>query len=197
MAVHVLNNSGSVENLYVAHHDWLQGWLQRRLGNAADAADLAHDAFLRLIVTPKHFDGKNEERGYLRSMANGLCIDLWRRRSIEQAWLDALAAQPESTAPSAEHQAIVLEALHEIDTMLRSLPPKAAQAFMLAVAGDMTHKEVACEMGVSTRTVTTYVAQAMLHCLRLNVPRTLAELPPGGGYVRPPARPDTATPDAM
>ena len=38
--------------LYSDHHGWLLGWLRRRLGNAADAADLAHDAFLRLIVRP-------------------------------------------------------------------------------------------------------------------------------------------------
>ncbi|MBW7903101.1 MAG: sigma-70 family RNA polymerase sigma factor [Rhodocyclaceae bacterium] len=172
--------SPTIEHLYDDHHDWLQGWLRRRLGNAADAADLAHDAFLRLIEKPRRFDSAPEARVYLRTMANGLCVDLWRRRSIEQAWLDTLAARPEAVAPSAEHQVIVLEALQEIDTMLRSLPPKAARAFVLAVAGDMTHKEVAQELGVSTRTVTTYVAQAMLHCLRLEARQVVEELPCSG-----------------
>lgn len=155
------------ESLYCDHHRWLQSWLHRRLGSAADAADLAHDAFLRLIQIPRHFGSAPEARSYLRSMANGMCVDLWRRRSIEQAWLDTLAAQPEAVAPSAEHQAIVLEALREIDAMLRTLPPKVARAFVMAVAGDMTHKAVAQALNVSTRTVTTYVAQAMMHCLQL------------------------------
>ncbi|HEY0296267.1 MAG TPA: sigma-70 family RNA polymerase sigma factor [Bordetella sp.] len=167
------------ESLYGSHHGWLQGWLHRRLGNAADAADLAHDAFLRLMQTPRRFDSAPQARSYLRTMANGLCVDLWRRRSIEQAWLDALAAQSEAVAPSAEHQAIVLEALQEIDAMLHSLPPKAAQAFVLAVAGGMTHKEVARELGVSTRTVTTYITQAMLHCLHLEARQVVQELPYG------------------
>ncbi|WP_232625636.1 sigma-70 family RNA polymerase sigma factor [Achromobacter deleyi] len=155
------------ESLYCHHHGWLQSWLHRRLGSAADAADLAHDAFLRLIQVPRRFGSAPEARSYLRSMANGMCVDLWRRRNIEQAWLDTLAAQPEAVAPSAEHQAIVLEALREIDAMLRTLPPKVGRAFVMAVAGDMTHKEVARELNVSTRTITTYVAQAMLHCLQL------------------------------
>lgn len=173
-----------LEHLYSDHHDWLQKWLRRRLGNAADAADLAHDAFLRLLISPRYFSSAPEVRTYLRTMANGLCVDLWRRRSIEQAWLDALAARPEAMAPSPEHQAIVLEALLEIDTMLRSLPPKAACAFMLAVAGDMTHKEVAKELGVSTRTVTTYIAQCMLHCLHLEARQVVEELPCGGTGVQ-------------
>ncbi|MFT3815812.1 MAG: sigma-70 family RNA polymerase sigma factor [Acidovorax sp.] len=177
-----------IEHLYDHHHAWLQGWLRRRLGNAADAADLAHDAFVLLIARPRRFDSAPEARGYLRSMANGLCVDLQRRRAIEQAWLDALAAQPEALAPSAEHQAMVLEALHEIDTMLRSLPPKATRAFMMAVAGDMTHKEVAAALGVTTRTVTTYIGQAMLHCLRLEA-RQVAQEPGQGAQAQAAATP--------
>lgn len=170
----------SVELLYLDHHHWLQGWLRRRLGNATDAADLAQDTFVRLIRSPQCFDSRPEARAYLRVVANGLCVDLWRRRSIEQAWLDTLAAQPEAVLPSAEHQAIVLEALYEIDTMLRSLPPKAAQAFVMAVACDMTYKEVAQALGVSVRMVAKYIARATLHCLHLEARSVLDDLPRGG-----------------
>lgn len=159
--------STPVELLYHDHHDWLHGWLRRRLGNAADAADLAHDAFLRLVISPKDFNTPPEARTYLRAMANGLCVDLWRRREIETAWLDVLAQQPEALAPSAEHQMVVLQALQEIDAMLRSLSSKAAQAFVLAIGCQMTDNEVAAELGVSGRMVRKYVAQAMLLCMEM------------------------------
>ena len=170
-----------ITTLYMDHHAWLQGWLGRRLGNAADAADLAHDAFLRLIARPCRFDSAPEARSYLRAMANGLCIDLWRRRSIEQAWLDTLAAQPEAVLPSAEHQAIVLETLYEIDTLLLSLPPRAAQAFVMAVACNMSYREVAAELGVSVRMVAKYVARATLHCLHHEIRQGVEALHLGGG----------------
>ena len=112
-------------------------------------------------------------------MANGMCVDLWRRRRIEQAWLDVLSAQPEAVAPSAEHQAIVLEALYEIDAMLRGLPPKLAQTFVMAVACEMTYQEIARELGVSVRTVAKYVAKATLCCLRIEARQTLEEMPHG------------------
>ncbi len=156
-----------MESLYCDHHDWLQSWLLRRLGNAADAADFAQDAFVRLIVTPKRFGSLPEARSYLRSMANGLCVDLWRRRQIEGAWLEALAAQPEAFSPSSEDQVIILQVLQEIDVMLRGLSVKAAQAFVLAVGCEMTDKEVAAELGVSTRMIRKYVAQAMLRCMEM------------------------------
>jgi DNA-directed RNA polymerase specialized sigma24 family protein len=83
-------------------------------GNAADAADLAHEAFLRLLGRSYQFDSFDGARAYLRVMANGLCIDLWRRREVERVWLDIMAAQPEATVPSPEHCAIVIETLCEI-----------------------------------------------------------------------------------
>lgn len=144
--------------LYSDHHDWLYSWLRHRLGNAADAADLAHDAFLRLILkpAPHGFASFGEARAYLRTMAQGMCINLWHRREIEQAWLDTLATWPETYAPSPERQAMVLEALHEIGTMLLDLPPKAARAFLMAAACQMTDKEVAEALGVSSRMVRKY-----------------------------------------
>ncbi|MDR2450339.1 MAG: sigma-70 family RNA polymerase sigma factor [Candidatus Accumulibacter sp.] len=167
-----------MEILYCDHHDWLQGWLRRRLGNAADAADLAHDAFLRLITrpAPRGFDSFGEARGYLRAMAQGLCINLWHRREMERAWLETLAAQPEDHAPSAERQAIVLEALREMGALLLDVPPKAARAFLMSAVCEMSSQEVAEELGVSTRMIRKYVAQVMLRCMRAQACQTAAGL---------------------
>ncbi len=168
----------SIETLYHEHHGWLRGWLQRRLGNAADAADLAHDAFLRLIhkPAPRGFGSPGEARAYLRSMAQGMCINLWHRREIEQAWLDTLAARPEACAPSTERQAIVLEALQEIGALLRDLPPKAAQAFLMAAVCEVPSADVAAELHISPRMVRKYVAQVMLRCMLTEAAATASAL---------------------
>ncbi|ALM84808.1 sigma-70 family RNA polymerase sigma factor [Bordetella sp. N] len=164
--------------LYLDHHGWLQGWLRRRLGSAADAADLAQDAFVRLMArsAPVRFATAAEARGYLRTTAHNLCVNLWHRQEIERAWLETLAAQPEASYPSAERQAIVLQALHEVGAMLSALPEKAAQAFVLTVACQMTDLEVAAELRVSDRSVRRYVAQVMLACLKLRARQTVGEL---------------------
>lgn len=167
-----------VQALYSDHHGWLQSWLRRRLGNAAEAADLAQDTFVRLISgqTPRRFTGIAEARSYLRTTAQNLCINLWRRQEIERAWLATLAATPPACYPSAERQAMVLQALEEIGAMLHGLSPKAARAFTLAVVCEMTDDEVGAELGVSGRMVRKYVAQAMLGCLTLRARGTAAHL---------------------
>lgn len=168
----------NIEAIYCDHHKWLQGWLRHRLGNAGDAADLAHDTFVRLIVcrTPQRFETVAQVRAYLRTTAKNLCVNLWRRQEIERAWLETLAALPEGHHPSAERQAIVLQALEEVSAMLASLSAKAASAFTLAVVCQMTDDEVGAELGVSGRMVRKYVAQAMLACLTLRARQTIQEL---------------------
>jgi len=156
--------SASVEHLYVDHHHWLQGWLRRRLGNASDAADLAQDAFMRLLASPKQFKSPPEARGYLRTMANGLCIDLWRRREVEQAWLQTLACRPEAVEVSPEQRSLIVETLLEIGDMLGRLAPKAAAAFIMAQVDGLAYREIAAQLGVSDRMVKKYIAQAMLQC---------------------------------
>lgn len=167
-----------VADLYTDSHPWLCGWLHRRLGNASDAADLTHDTFVRLIASgaQQHFDSIAQARAYLRTTAQNLCINRWRRQEVERAWLDTLAATPEEHHPSAERQIIVLQALEEISAMLHSLSPKAARAFTLAVMCDMSDAEVGAEMGISGRMVRKYVAQAMTACLTLRTRQTVLEL---------------------
>lgn len=158
--------SPSLDVLYCDHHRWLQGWLQRRLGNAADAADLAQDTFVRLLnktVFPR-FGSFAEARAYLRTVGGALCVDLWRHREVEQAWLDALAAQPEPFSPSPEQQTIVIETLLEVGRMLGRLSHKAATAFVMAQVDGTPYRDIAAELKVSERMVKKYIAQAMLQC---------------------------------
>lgn len=152
------------ESLYQEHHTWLFGLLRRRLGNTFDAADLAHEAFLRLIVRPRRFDSDEGARAYLSTVATGLCVDLWRRQNLERSYLESLALLPEPMQISAEQVALILETLREIDAMLGSLPWKARSAFLMSQIEGQTYADIAAELKVSERMVKKYMAQAVLQC---------------------------------
>lgn len=154
----------SLGQLYHRHQPWLQHVLCHRLGCGDTAADLAQDAFLRLLKTPRHFDGDDGARAYLSRMAKGLCVDHWRRLDVERAWRETLAAQPSAHLPSTEHQQIVIETLCEVDRMLERLPEKVATAFLASQLQGKPYRQIAEELGVSERMVKKYMAQAMLQC---------------------------------
>lgn len=155
--------SAHVESLYLAHHGWLQGWLRKKVGNAFDAADLAQSTFLK-VLGAKGLDQLQEPRAYLTTIARNLLINQVRRRAIEQAYLDALAAMPEPVAPPPEVRLMVLETLVEIDRRLGRLPALAKQAFLLAQLEGLGHGEIAAELGISVSTVKQHLAKAAMRC---------------------------------
>lgn len=155
--------SSPLESLYAEHHGWLRGWLRKKLGNAFDAADLAHDTYLRILSTGR-VPQADEARRHLTQIANGLVIDLYRRRQIESAYLDAIANLPEPMAPSEEERALVIEALVEIDTILHALPPKARAALLLCRLEGLSYREIAEQLEVSVSSVEKYITAGLLAC---------------------------------
>lgn len=148
--------------LYRDHHRWLEGWLLRRLGNVFDAADLAQDTYVRLVQ--REHQALREiraPRALLATIAQGLAANLYRRRCVEQAWLDTLAALPEPVAESPERRAILLETLVEIDRLLGRLPLPVRQAFLLSQIDGMKQAEIAAELGLSVPTVKRHIARAV------------------------------------
>lgn len=156
----------SIDAIYREHHGWLLGWFRRRLGGASCAADLAHDTFVRLMVS-RDAQVLNEPRAFLRTLAHGVVVNHWRRQDIERAWLEAVAVLPEPLAPSPEERLLALETLCRIDAMLDMLNPKARTAFLLAQLDGLGYAEIAAHLKVSQRMVKKYMAQAMLQCLLL------------------------------
>lgn len=152
-----------VETLYSDHHGWLYAWLRRRLGCSHNAADLAHDTYLRVIASGRA-PAPDHARPYLMQIAKGLVIDRHRRRLIEHAYLEALAQQPEELAPSPEDRAIALQGLLRIDAMLVRLAPKVRETFFLSQFGELTYSEIAARLGISVATVRKYMLKAMEAC---------------------------------
>lgn len=155
-----------VETLYNDHHSWLQGWLRHKLGHAGDAADIAQDVFLRILIRQQPLR-LNEPRAYLSTIARGLVIDHWRRRELETAWLETLATLPEAQTPSPESRLLLLETLFAIDRMLDGLKPQVRQAFLLAQLEGVSCPDIAVRLGVSLSTAERYIAKALRHCYRV------------------------------
>ncbi|WMD22476.1 sigma-70 family RNA polymerase sigma factor [Achromobacter seleniivolatilans] len=159
----VPNPSLCVETLYNDHHGWLRGWLRRRLGDAHQAADLAHDTFVRLLSRDEHV-AIQEPRAYLTTIAQRVVANHWRREKLEQAYLEAIAQDPQALALSPEDRAILLETLVEIAGLLDGLPVLVKRAFLLTQLDGLNHAQVAEELGISVTTVKRHIARAARQC---------------------------------
>jgi RNA polymerase sigma-70 factor (ECF subfamily) len=156
-------------DLYRDHRSWLEGWLRRRMGNGSDAADLSQDTFVRLLASSQRIADLQEPRAYLATVGKRLLANFYKRRSLEQAYLDALASLPEDCVPSPEQRWILLEALQALDELLDGLPGPVRRAFLLSQLEGLGYQEIAERLQVSERTIKRYMAQAYEHCLLVDM----------------------------
>ncbi len=154
------------EHFYQEHHHWLVGWVKGRLSCPQQANDLAQDTFLKVLLKQNQ-PQVNKPRAYLSSIARNLIVDNFRRRSIEQSYLDVLALQPEDFAISPEDHNIIISTLLEIDRLLDSMEERTRTIFLMAQIDGLSYVEIAQRLAISTNTVRKHSIRAMSQCLLL------------------------------
>ncbi|KGK40894.1 RNA polymerase sigma factor [Nitrincola sp. A-D6] len=155
-----------IGSLYSDHHGWLQGWLRNRLGCSEQANDLSHDIFIKLMLQ-RQTTQLRAPRAYLTRLARNTLVDLYRRRSIEQAYLEMLMLQPEASEISPEAKHSIIETLIEIDSLLDNLGERSREIFLLAQLDGLSYVEISRRLHISVNTVRKYFIRAMSQCLML------------------------------
>lgn len=155
-----------VEALYLDHYRWLLGWLRRRLDDSCDAADLAHDTFVRVLRKRGH-DALREPRAYLCTIARDLAVSHWRRQALEQAWLENLRSLPEPIVPSMEERAVILETLEQIAGLIEALPARDRGIFLLSQIDALTYPQIAAQMSISVNVVQKAMTRCLMQCYKV------------------------------
>lgn len=154
----------TVHLLYQQHHGWLVQVLRSRLdGDREHALDIAHDTFERVMRSGLR-QALDEPRAYLTTIAKRLAIDGFRRKALEQAYLDSLASQPESMAPSPETMALAMEALHAICKTIDAMPLRMRMVFIMAQIDGLPYAKIAATLKVSVNVVQKDMIKAWQHC---------------------------------
>ncbi|MGE8358222.1 MAG: sigma-70 family RNA polymerase sigma factor, partial [Microvirgula sp.] len=152
-----------VAELYHGHHHWLSGWLRRRLADVEQAADLAQDTFVRVLLS-RDVGAIQEPRAFLTTVARRVLANHYRRAEIERAWLETLASLPEPVAPSPETRLMVLETLYELDRLLDGLPAVVRRTFLLSQLDGLGYAEIGTRLGISVSTVKRHMSRAAMQC---------------------------------
>ncbi|WP_419710110.1 sigma-70 family RNA polymerase sigma factor [Pseudomonas sp. NFX224] len=158
--------------LYAEHSSWLTGWLYRRLGCSSQAADLAQDTFLRILISQRKSGESlaiDRPRAYLATVGQRLVCDYFRRQSLERAYLELLATMPEEFVLSPEEQWQMRETLLQLDALLDRLKPVVRAVFLLAQIDGLTYVQIARQLGIGERTVKRHMCTAFEACILSDV----------------------------
>jgi RNA polymerase sigma factor (sigma-70 family) len=157
----------SVRDLIARYHGSLLSFLRLRLRVAEDAADVAQEAYIRML----QYEGSCAVRSpssLLFRVAINVANDLSRLEQVRHAAdhcsvddmdIDSGLAPPEREVAAAQ----------ELDRMylaIERLPPKCRQAFLLSRVHCMTYPEIARHCGISVKMVEKHISHALMICMQ-------------------------------
>lgn len=147
--------------LYRATLAPLRRYLARLLGNATEAQDVAHDAYLR--VYPKVQDrSARKPEAVLYTTARRLAINQLKRRSIAPFATGAGGVDTAaSSAPGVVQQVMASQELRQLEAAIAHLPEGCRTVLLLRKIELLSHQEIADRLGIAISTVEKQHARAL------------------------------------
>lgn len=153
--------SGDFAKLYRNTVAPLRRHLARILGNASDAQDVAHDAYLRVYPSVEKKQATKPE-ALLYTTARRLAFNQLKRRHI--APFSPNSVQPElyaSQDPGVVQQVVARQELQQLEQAIAQLPEGCRTVLLLRKIEFLSHQEIADRLGIAISTVEKQHARAL------------------------------------
>ena len=141
----------------------------RLLGNDADAADCFQETFVSALGFCRRQKVRNFSALLVR-LATARAIDQLRRRfrqiPCKTDFVDCTAVVSGNAGP--DEQAEQLELIEKVRQSLSELPPQEAQVFCLRYLNEMSYRQIAEQLGITTNS-----AGVLLHRARSRLRETI------------------------
>jgi RNA polymerase sigma-70 factor (ECF subfamily) len=152
----------------------LRRYLSRLLGNSAEAEDVAHDAYLRVLTAVESNTAERPE-ALVYVTARRLAINRLKRRSISP--ISREVQPPDSAAaqsPGVTQQVMARQELDLLEEAILELPEGCRSVLLLRKVELLSHREISSRLGIAISTVEKQHARA-LRLLRAAMKRATGE----------------------
>ncbi|MFT3904775.1 MAG: sigma-70 family RNA polymerase sigma factor [Steroidobacteraceae bacterium] len=156
----------SVASLISKYHRSLIGVLRRRVRASEDAADVAQEAYLRMM----QYEGSREIQSpysMLVRIAINVANDLARAEKVrhvrQHGSIDDIELMASTATP--EQQLSAQQDLDQLTDAIADLPPRCQQVFLLSRYEHMTYQQIAEHCGISVKMVEKHISNALAFCM--------------------------------
>lgn len=146
-------SAGEVDTLYTRYGSAVFGHCKRFLRSSEAAEDATQEVFVRALRQAGRWPAASELRPWLFRIATNYCLNELRRRRVR-----SLGPSQVVTAPQGSLEAC-LAARSELVELLEGLPQRAREVARLTYVEGLLQEEVAEILGISRRTVVSYLTQ--------------------------------------
>lgn len=149
-----------LDAVYRANAPGLARYLRARFRGDDDVDDMVQDVFTRFVSGKSFVELRNPD-AYLKRILRNFLIDRNRRSRTRPIFVAIDGIEP-VIEPDQAHAIEMKQMQDRYRASVDQLPPRTRQVFLLHRVQETSVKEIAAQLGISTRTVEWHLAQAIL-----------------------------------
>ena len=154
-----MSNRDIIERYYRQHRDELLAYVSSRLGVQAEAEDLVHDVFLRLLSDSHRLLSAVTLPAFVYTMARNLIADHYRHRRCQQEYAFLMQGLGNEKT-SMESAIFASDALRCMEQGLSRLPSQTAEIYRLHIYDGMQVSEISQQLQQDYKAVEYRLVQA-------------------------------------
>jgi len=149
--------------LYMFYAPRVELFVSRMVKDRQCAEDITHNIFLKVWENREIISLVGSFRNYLFKMAKNAVLDLFGHRLICNRYRQRVESKRQhyGEAYSLEEEIDADELSAMIDMAVDKMPSRRKSAFILSRHKGLSHKEIAKQMKISSKTVENHIAQAL------------------------------------
>ncbi len=153
-------NEIAFKTLFEKYYLFLVQISMKQCGDESIGKDASQDVFVDLWKRKEQIDLSHSIQAYLRKAVVFKTIDYIRKKKNKVHFLDPTDLSiPVYSQDSLEYNDLT----SIINKAVESLPPRCRQIFILSRHEQMSHKEIATELNISTKTIENQITRALKH----------------------------------
>lgn len=155
------DNEAAFSELYVRYKDKLYYFCLSLLKSEEEAGDIVQEIFIRIWESRAFINPELSFSSFLYTMARNRILNYFRDIDID-AKAKLIVAQNKPVVEDAiESELIYTEYQNILKEAIDSLPPQRSRIFNMSRVENLSHKEIAAQLGISVNTVQEHISESL------------------------------------
>lgn len=157
----IRNDEAAFSELYIRFKDRLYYFCLNLLKSREEANDIVQEIFIRIWESRNFINPDLSFSSFLYTMARNRILNHFRDVDIDEKVKSILAQRTPLEDNSIETDLIYSEYQKILKEAIEALPPQRKKIFNMSREENMSHKEIATQLGISVNTVQEHISESL------------------------------------
>lgn len=157
----IQNNEAAFSELYVRYKDKLYYFCLQILKSKEETNDIVQEIFIRIWESRSFINPNLSFSSFLYTMVRNRILNYFRDIDIDEKAKQILSKQKVTEEEAIDSNIIYSEYQAILQNAINCLPPQRQKIFNMSRIKNMSHKEIASELGISVNTVQEHISEAL------------------------------------